>query len=158
MVKKITKTFQERVKKMPKYLTPGTPGQGLQLATGDEKIDENLHKLYRTGVGMLLYLIKFSRPEIANAVRELSKCISAPTDKAFKEMLRVCKYVMDTSGKGLRVQPVETPEWLILLFTDSDWAGDKGTRKSVSGFMLFVNGVLVRWRSKSQQVVSLSSS
>ena len=44
------------------------------------------------------------------------------------------------------------------MFTDSDWAGDKDDRKSIGGYMLFVNGVLVSWRSKKQAVVSLSSS
>jgi hypothetical protein len=49
-------------------------------------------------------------------------------------------------------------EWVIVLYTDSDWAGDKDDRKSVSGFMLFLNGVLIAWRSKSQKTVALSSS
>ena len=48
--------------------------------------------------------------------------------------------------------------WVILLFSDSDWAGDKNDRRSVGGYMIFLNGVLICWRSKSQKVVSLSSS
>ena len=107
---------------------------------------------------MLLYLVKHSRPDIANAVRELSKCLSGPNEAAYKEMLRVIKYVLDTPTRGLKIQPVNVEKWIILLYTDSDWAGDKDTRKSVSGYMLFVNGVLVCWQSKAQPVVSLSSS
>ena len=44
------------------------------------------------------------------------------------------------------------------MYSDSDWAGDKDTRKSVTGFLIFLNGVLIVWRSKSQKAVALSSS
>jgi hypothetical protein len=35
-----------------------------------EKIDGNLQSKYCSGVGMLLYLIKYSRPDLENVVRE----------------------------------------------------------------------------------------
>jgi hypothetical protein len=53
---------------------------------------------------------------------------------------------------------VKSDEWFIKVYSDSDWAGDKVTRKSVSGYMVFFNGALVCWRSKSQHCISLSSS
>ena len=52
-------------------------------------------------------------------------------------------------GKGL--------VWEIKGYSDSDWAGDKDDRKSVSGFILFLNGCPIMWRSKSQGTVALSS-
>ena len=61
---------------------------------------EDQMKLYRSGVGMLLYLVKHSRPDIANPVRELSKVLDGTTPAAMKEMFRVIKYVLDTRGKG----------------------------------------------------------
>ena len=45
----------------------------------------------RTGVGMLLYMMK-TRPDMANAIRELTKCVSDPSPAAYKEMLRVIKF------------------------------------------------------------------
>ena len=39
-----------------------------------------------------------------------------------------------------------------------DWAGDKDDRRSISGYMIFLNDVLICWRSKAQQTVALSSS
>ena len=44
------------------------------------------------------------------------------------------------------------------MWSDSDWGADKDNRLSVSGMALFVNGVLVAWRSKQQKAVALSSS
>jgi hypothetical protein len=40
-----------------------------------EKIDRNLQSKYHSVVGMLLYLIQYSRPDLAIVVRELSKCM-----------------------------------------------------------------------------------
>nr|GEX14744.1 putative ribonuclease H-like domain-containing protein [Tanacetum cinerariifolium] len=43
------------------------------------------------------------------------------------------------------------------VYTDADWAGDKGNRRSTSGYFTIVGGNLVTWRSKKQKVVALSS-
>ena len=160
MIKKIAKTFEEEVDKRQRYKTAGTPGLGLVKVKEEEhKIDKERQSRYRTGVGMLLFLIKHSRPDLSNAVRELSKCLDGASEAAYKEMLRVIKYVLDTRDRGLRIEPEPTDtEWVILLYSDSDWAGDKDNRRSVSGYMIFLNGVLISWKSKLQKVVSLSSS
>ena len=51
---------------------------------------------------MLLYLVKYTRPDIANAVRELSKGMLAATPGAMKELKRVLKFVIDTKEFGLK--------------------------------------------------------
>jgi Reverse transcriptase (RNA-dependent DNA polymerase) len=162
MVKKLEKTFGDEVSGLQRYKTPGTPGQGLIRAKVEEdKVEQEQQSRYRTGVGMLLYLIKHSRPDICNGVRELTKCLDGATQVAYKEMLRIIKYVLDSKNRGLRVAPLlkaKTIEWELLVYSDSDWAGDKDDRKSISGYMIFLNGVLICWRSKSQQSVALSSS
>ena len=43
------------------------------------------------------------------------------------------------------------------IFVDSDWANDHIDRKSTSGYMMYVMGNLVSWRSKKQTVTALSS-
>ena len=45
-----------------------------------------------------------------------------------------------------------------MVYSDSDWAGDKDNRRSVSGFIMFLCGVPIVWRSKQQKSVALSSS
>ena len=56
---------------------------------------------YRRGVGLLLYLVKFSRPDISNAVRELSNVMDGATIGNMKSMLRTIKYVLDTRNRVL---------------------------------------------------------
>jgi hypothetical protein len=45
----------------------------------------------------------------------------------------------------------------LVLFADSDWAGDVDTRKSTSGFIAKCNNNIISWRSTKQNVVALSS-
>jgi hypothetical protein len=116
--------------------------------------------MYGSGVGMLLYLVKHSRPDISNAVPELSKMMSGATDAAFKELKRVIKFVLDTKTYGLRVQPKlvgDDTQWTMTVFTDSDWAGNKDNRISIIGYIIFLLGASILWKSKAQKLVSLSS-
>ena len=49
-------------------------------------------------------------------------------------------------------------KWNLVSFSDSDWAGDKDNRRSINGFIIFLCGVPIVWRSKQQKTVALSSS
>jgi len=59
MVKKLKKEFWEEVKGLKTYEIPGTPNQGLvRVKDGEQGLDGESHSQYRTGVGMLLYMLK----------------------------------------------------------------------------------------------------
>ena len=47
--------------------------------------------------------------------------------------------------------------WKVTGLCDSDYAGDNDTRKSVTGYIIFLNGIILCWKSKGQDIVSLSS-
>ena len=160
IIKKLERMYGKRVEKLQKYLTPGTPNKGvLKLKEGMEVVDEITHSEYRTGVGMLLYLLKASRPDLSNAVRELSKVLDSPSKLAVKEMYRVIKFVLDTRYYGLKIEPKKPIDecWDIVCYSDSDYGGDQDTRRSVTGYIIYLLGVPICWRSKSQNVISLSS-
>jgi hypothetical protein len=111
------------------YSTPGTPGQGIVCpAERDIRLNNHDHSMYRSGVGLLLFLIKHSRPDIANVTRELSKVADGPTQAVYKELKREIRFVLDTEQYGLKIEP-RIPQnsgepWDLILFPDSDWAGD----------------------------------
>ena len=163
LISNLESKFGNDVKKLREYKTPGTPNLNMVRNTDDKlALPKEKQSLYRSGVGMLLYLVKYSRPDIANAVRELSKVLDGSTEASFKEMLRVIKYVLDTKEMGLRIEPkllrsADEP-WDLVCYSDSDYAGDPDTRRSVSGYILYVCGVPICWRSKAQRSVTLSSS
>ena len=79
---------------------------------------------------------------------------------AYKEMLRVIKFVIDTKHLALKLKPTlldENVQWELIAYSDSDFAGDKETRISIARFVLYLMGVPVSWRSKGMKSVTLSS-
>jgi len=80
---------------------------------------------------------------------------------AFKEMLCIIKYLIQTKDYGFKIAPkIEDPsriDWKLKLFSDSDSAADIKKRKSVTGFVILLNETPILWRSQTQQTVSLSS-
>jgi hypothetical protein len=72
---------------------------------GNPLVTPQRQKQFRMGVGILLYLVKHSRPDISNLVRELSNVADGATEAHFKELLRTVKYVIDTEHLGLLLQP-----------------------------------------------------
>jgi hypothetical protein len=69
----------------------------------ENKISNNEQKLYRSGVGSLLYLVKHSQPDLSNAVRELSKTMDEADNKHWKELLRAVKYVEQTKNSWIEL-------------------------------------------------------
>ena len=84
--------------------------------------------------------------ELAIVTRELSKANDHANPAAYKEMLCVIKYAIDTKNLGLKIKSTgnSNKPWEIVCFSDSDYAGDPVSRHS-SGFVLYVLGVPVSW-------------
>jgi hypothetical protein len=74
MVKKVEKAFGDRVANVKEAITPMAQGTIIERPKENEsKLKSEDQQQYTKGVGMLLYLVKHSRPDLSNAVRELSK-------------------------------------------------------------------------------------
>ena len=160
LITKLEKVFHDKINTLQVYKTPAAPGEIIMRPQDEsEKVDAATHSLFRSGVGMLLYLVKFSRPEISNAVRELAKVNDGPTKAHMKSLYQLIKYVVDTRHHGLVMEPTDTNNntWEMRAFCDSDYAGDKAGRKSISGFVIYIQGCLISWKSRSQKSVTLSS-
>jgi hypothetical protein len=67
------------VNKMQRYTADGTPQFIVRPTNELEVFEANLKSRMRSGVGMLLYLIKHSQPYIANVLRDLAKYMDGGT-------------------------------------------------------------------------------
>ena len=103
-------------------------------------------------------MTKHSRPDIANAVCELSKSMDGASKLQFREMLQVIKFILDTKDLSLKiVLTLQNGIWKLEAFGDSDFANDKETRISVYGYVIYFCGIPVAWKSKSMRSVVLST-
>ena len=99
-INKIEKNFKNEFKSKL-YQIPVAVRDAIVRTNKEDSIDATRQKRYRSGVGMLLYLIKYSRPDISNAVRELSKAMDMPNEAHWKALIRNLKFVVDTRMKAL---------------------------------------------------------
>ena len=90
-------------------------------------------------------------------MRDLTKVVSNATEFQYKQLIRVIKFVEQTRDDGIKIKPNEDNKWKLTAYADSDWAGDMGDRKSISGWILFMNGAPILWGSKKQGSVAISS-
>ncbi|XP_035836992.1 uncharacterized mitochondrial protein AtMg00810-like [Helianthus annuus] len=123
------------------------------LCEKDNQALENI-TVYQKLVGKLIYL-SHTRPDIAYPVHYLSQFMHSPTQAHFKIAMRLLRYLKGALGKGIFFKKGDSLE--MKAFSDSVWAKCLGTRRSVTGFCVFLGNNLVSWKSKKQSTVSRSS-
>jgi Reverse transcriptase (RNA-dependent DNA polymerase) len=83
---------------------PAAPGQVLAKGKDQEILDGVMRTKYRSGVGKLRYLATWSRPDILNAVREVSRHMQAPTKKHYEAMIRAMAFCIATPERGRAIE------------------------------------------------------
>ena len=122
--------------------------------------------------------VAHDRPDFQFAVRNLSTAMSRPTTRKQKELEHLALYLRGTADYSITYKktspgtsvlrkhtthdeedddpPQVLQEHLLEIFSDSDWAGDKQTRKSVSCSTFYINGAFFYSYSRTQKSIALS--
>nr|GEW19255.1 hypothetical protein [Tanacetum cinerariifolium] len=103
---------------------------------------------YQWLVGKLIYL-SHTCLDIAHVVGVVSRFMHQPQVAHMNAALRIVRYLKGTAGHGVLFR--SNGHLNIQRYTDANWAGDKGNRRSTSGYFSLVGGNLVTWRSKKQK-------
>lgn len=110
--------------------------------------------LYRKFIRKLLYQ-SLTRLDIFFSVHFLSQFVSSPTTAHYTLLLQLLHYLHGTISFGL-FYPKQN-NLTLYGFSDADWGSCLHTRKSISGFCIFLGHSLIFWKSKKQPMVSKSS-
>ncbi|XP_019101919.1 PREDICTED: uncharacterized protein LOC109133345 [Camelina sativa] len=111
-------------------------------------------KQYRRLIGKLQYLT-ITRPDISYAVSKLAQYSAAPRKFHLTAVHKILRYLKGTIGQGLFYG--KDHDFSLRGFSDADWGGCPDNRRSHTGYAIFIGQSLVSWKSKKQQVVSMSS-
>ena len=107
---------------------------------------------YRSLASALQYLT-FTRPDIAYVVQQVCLYMNDPRESHLAALKRILRYIRGTLHLGLLIRP-SVPSDLVV-YSDADWAGCPDTRRSTSGYAVFLGDNLVSWSSKRQNAVSI---
>ncbi|GJU91755.1 ribonuclease H-like domain-containing protein [Tanacetum coccineum] len=110
--------------------------------------------LYRSLAGGLQYLT-FTRPDLSYAVQHVCLYMHDPREPHFAALKRILRYVQGTLELGLQLYASATTS--LVGYTDADWAGCPSTRRSTSGYCVFLGDNLLSWSAKRQHTISRSS-
>ena len=90
---------------MQTYETPNTPIFQQQNYKWDRKMLAEEQKWLKSGIWMLLYLVKHSRSDISNTDQELFKVLDRVNKAAVHEVHWMVKHGLDTKSLGLNIEP-----------------------------------------------------
>ncbi|KAJ9527874.1 hypothetical protein QJQ45_005518 [Haematococcus lacustris] len=124
----------------------------VKLVREGEALDTTLYH-YSALVGSLLYLTCCTRPDIAFAVGALARHMSAPTKQHWSAACSVLCYLKGTADQGLLFGGVSGLQG----YSDADYAGDKDTARSTTGYLFTLNGGAISWSSRLQPTVAMST-
>ncbi|XP_071704912.1 uncharacterized mitochondrial protein AtMg00810-like [Rutidosis leptorrhynchoides] len=110
--------------------------------------------LYRSLVGALQYLT-FTRPDISYAVQQICQHMHHPHDTHMAALKKILRYISGTIDYGIHMTKSNTSS--LVSYIDADWAGCPDTRRSTSGYCVYLGDNLVSWSSKRQPTISRSS-
>ncbi len=125
--------------KLPKLETP--------------EVDQCLHQLM---LSSLMYAAIGTQPDIMFTIHYLSQFSVAPGLEHITALKCIYWYLNGTWDLGMTFHGNRIRDDIIR-FTDSDWAGNANSRRSVSGYTFIFCGAAVAWSAKKQLTIALSS-
>ena len=110
---------------------------------------------YRALAARLNYLA-LDRMDLQYAAKCISKYMSKPVEYDMTALKRVGRYLVG-KPRFTQIMIWQSPPKQLSAYSDSDWAGDKCSRKSTSGGLVMAGAHLIKSWSSTQQVIALSS-
>ncbi|KAJ4717014.1 Retrovirus-related Pol polyprotein from transposon TNT 1-94 [Melia azedarach] len=138
--------------------TPSAANAHLSVAFASKSVEEKEYMSrvpYASAVGSLMYAIVCSRPDLAQSVSVVSRFMGEPGKEHWQAVKRIFRYLKGTFDVGL-IYRGDT-QCLVTGFSDSDYAGDVDSRRSMTGYVFTLGSSVVSWKATLQPTVTLST-
>ena len=120
----------------------------VKLVPCDNPEDVYNQQTYQAVVGSLLYLSTKTRPDIAFAVSCVARFCANPPKDHWTAVKRILCYLNGSRQLGLLYRADASN--VIVGYSDTDWAGNVGDRKSTSGYVFLLRGLQLAGRLQSR--------
>ena len=101
--------------------------------------------------------LALTRQDLAYALSVVSQYTHNPGEQHINAVMRILRYLKNAPGKGILFTKNVDHQSIEVVYTDADWASAVDDRRSTFGYFTFVDGNLVTWKNKKQNVVARSS-
>jgi len=122
------------------------------LSADGDLVSDPTH--YRSITGALQY-VTLTRPDISYSVQQACLFMHDPRTPHLAHVHRILRYLKGSLDHGLLLNSSSSTS--LTVYSDADWAGCPDTRRSTSGYCVYLGDNLVSWSSKRQVTVSRSS-
>ncbi|GKD31219.1 zinc finger, CCHC-type containing protein [Tanacetum coccineum] len=128
-------------------------------------IDTNMHLSKNRGVGvaqleysriigMLMYLMTGTRPDLVYVVSRLSRYTSNPSVAHWKAMTRVLYYLRYSHDYELHYDRYPA---VIEGYNDANWISNIKDSRSTSGYVFTLGGAAISWKSSKKTIIAKST-
>jgi len=121
-------------------------------------LDAARHKVYRQCIGHAIYM-GIDRYDCQRTISLLGKDLGKPTEFSWRRLIRLGRYLVGVPRLGVWLPRPTNQKGLVemLVETDTDHAGDKNSRRSMSSRLCVVDQCPMFSQVKRQALQSLSS-
>jgi hypothetical protein len=103
-------------------------------------VDEKLHIKYQQVIGLLLYLMLDTRPDITFAVTKMVQFAANPSEEHIIKALYICKYLAGTTDYSLQYGLKQEG---LYTYADANWASDLESQRSTTGYLVLLSGTAI---------------
>ncbi|KAJ4726034.1 Retrovirus-related Pol polyprotein from transposon TNT 1-94 [Melia azedarach] len=138
--------------------TPSAANAHLSVAFAPKSVEEKEYMSrvsYTSAVGSLMYAMVCTRPDLAQSVSVVSRFMGEPSKEHWQAVKRIFRYLKGTFDVAL-IYEGDT-QCLVTGFSDSDYAGDVDSRRSMTGYVFTLGSSVVNWKATLQPTVTLST-
>ncbi|GJY31794.1 ribonuclease H-like domain-containing protein [Tanacetum coccineum] len=111
--------------------------------------------VYQLDVNNVFLYSDLERPDISYVVHCLSQFIHSHLTSHLRITFKILRYLKSCPGLGIHIAMISG--MFLNVYSDADWAKCIVTRKSVTGYCVFLNNSLISWKSKKQNTLFKSS-